>query len=120
MAFEWALICATLTAVDGDSIRCNDELMRDIGSGVPYESGYDTPELRTYKCANEKAIAQAAQRRMKELVVGATVIDTSQRDTTQKRRRLARVRLPDGRFAGDILMVEGLARPWPNGPKFWC
>ena len=100
MAFEWALICATVTAVDDDSVRCDGELMRDIGSGTPHVSGYDTPELRTYKCAAEKALAQKAHRRMKELVQGATVIDTRERDTTHAKRRLVRVTMAGGRYAG--------------------
>lgn len=92
---------------------------RDIGSGVPHVRGYDTGELRTYKCPEEKLLAQAAHRRMKQLVVGAEVVDTGERDTTQTQRRLVRVKLPDGRYARDVLLDEGLAREWPDGPH-WC
>lgn len=114
------LSCRTLTASDGDSIHCDGELMRLIGSGTPYVSGFDTGELRTYKCANEKTLAQQAHRRLKQLLPGAVIIDSGARDTTHRQRRLVRLRVADGRYAGDILLVEGLARAWPNGPKFWC
>lgn len=94
--------------------------MRAIGSGEPHVSGFDTPELRTYACTAEKTLAQAAHRRMKELVQGAWLIDTGERDRTQQRRLLVRVRTASGQYAGDILLAEGLAREWPGGAEFWC
>jgi micrococcal nuclease len=49
------LTCKNLTAVDGDTIKCNGVNMRDMGDGTPFVSGYDIPEIRNFKCAAEKA-----------------------------------------------------------------
>lgn len=113
------ILCASLTAVDGDTVRCDGELLRLLGSGTPHVSGFDTGELRTYRCKAEKAIAQRAHARLKTLVVDAQIIDTAERDRTQYQRRLVRLRTSNGEFAGDILLREGLARRWPDG-RHWC
>ncbi|MDB5540329.1 MAG: nuclease [Devosia sp.] len=33
------ITCATLSAVDGDTIKCNGISMRDMGDGAPFVSG---------------------------------------------------------------------------------
>jgi len=37
------LTCASLTAVDGDTVRCDGQLMRLLGGGIPFVWGIDTP-----------------------------------------------------------------------------
>jgi hypothetical protein len=45
------IVCASLTAVDGDTVRCDGQLMRLLGQGVPFVSGIDTPEIGSHaKC----------------------------------------------------------------------
>ncbi|MGO8403977.1 thermonuclease family protein, partial [Rhizobium ruizarguesonis] len=35
------LMCASLTAVDCDTVRCDGQPMRLLGGGVPFVSGID-------------------------------------------------------------------------------
>ena len=35
-------------------------------------------------------------------------------------RKLVHIRLADGRYAGRVLVQEGLAQPWPNSGNVWC
>lgn len=54
------LLCATVLAVDGDTIKCNGISMRDMGDGTPNKSGYDTPETHNAKCQEELELGRAA------------------------------------------------------------
>jgi micrococcal nuclease len=114
------LACMLLVAYDGDTPRCDGQLLRDMGSGAPFISGFDTPELSQPKCQQELELARAAKARYQELLdTGVTVLDSGERD--RYGRPLVSVRLRDGRFAGDILIAEGHARPWfPNVEHDWC
>lgn len=120
------ITCLSLTAVDGDTIKCDGELMRLLGDGVPHVVGIDTAELRTYKCASEKALAEAAHRRLRELLAEPSVQieDSGQVDEMISTRRLVRVWLPSDQgqmTAGAILMAEGLAKEWRPGVRVdWC
>ena len=40
------LICATLSVVDGDTVKCDGRLLRPMGDGEPFVSGFDAPEFR--------------------------------------------------------------------------
>lgn len=117
------LVCATLLAVDGDTIKCNGVSMRDMGNGRPFVSGYDTPEIFNPKCQEELELGRAAKARMSELLAtpGVRVWDSGQRDKSRSRRPLVWVRLPSGQTIGSVLMREGLARKWtPKSKANWC
>jgi micrococcal nuclease len=117
------ITCASLVAVDGDTIKCDGVNMRDMGDGAPFVSGYDTPEIRDAKCDAERRLGEAAKRRMQQLLStpGVQVIDSGERDRTRSRRPLVWIKLPDGRSAGSVLMAEGLAREWsPSYRPSWC
>lgn len=63
------VICGSLTAVDGDTVRCDGQLMRLLGEGVPYISGIDTPEIGIHvKCLKERKLALIAKGRLQELL----------------------------------------------------
>jgi micrococcal nuclease len=110
------LVCATLLAVDGDTIKCNGVNMRDMGDGAPNKSGYDTPETHNAKCQEELELGRAATAAMAELLrEGAQVYDSGKRD--RHKRPLVWVRMPDGRSIGSILITEGLAREWRPGTR---
>lgn len=47
------IICASLTVVDGDTVKCDGQNMRLLGAGVPFVSGIDTPEIGSRKCIKE-------------------------------------------------------------------
>ncbi len=96
--------------------------MRDMSDGEPFVSGYDTPEIRKYKCPAEKELGQAARKRMAELLKtpGLEIIDSGQVDK-QWKRPLVWAILPDGRSIGSVLIAEGLARVWtPEYRADWC
>jgi micrococcal nuclease len=116
------IVCATLVAVDGDTIKCDGQLIRDMGDGAPFVSGYDTGELRSYRCPEELALAKRARDRMRELIKtpGLQIIDSGEVDERWK-RPLVSIRLPDGRSIGSILIAEGLAAVWsPDYEPRWC
>ena len=115
------LACLELYATDGDSITCDGTNMRDMGDGAPNVSGYDTPEIRGYKCQQELALGKAAKVRMEKLLAtkGVQVIDSGEVDRFD--RPLVWVKLPDGRAIGSILINEKLPRRWtPDYKADWC
>jgi endonuclease YncB( thermonuclease family) len=113
--------CNSLTAVDGDTIKCDGVNMRDMGDGKPFVSGYDTPEIRRPKCQQELELARTAKARMQELLEtpGVQVRDSGKVD--RYKRPLVWIILPDGRSVGSLLIAEGLARGWtPESKADWC
>ena len=118
------IFCAALVAVDGDTVRCDGELLRPMGPGAPYVSGFDTPELFGPKdCPEELDLARAARDRLAELIAtpGLVILDSGEVDATQARRRLVWLVLPDGRTVGEVMIEEGHARVWtPDYVADWC
>lgn len=115
------LSCSSLVAVDGDTIRCGTERMRDMGPGSPNRSGYDAPEIDRARCAKERLLGQQAKRRLQELLDqrGTRVEDSGRRD--RYGRPLVVVRLANGTTAGEVLMREGYAVRWhPRYRPTWC
>lgn len=65
--------CASLIVIDGDTIKCDGQNMRLLGSGVPFKSGVDAPEMGSRaKCAYERDLALKAKARLKELLFAGT------------------------------------------------
>nr|WP_306263949.1 thermonuclease family protein [Pararhizobium sp. IMCC3301] len=94
-----------------------------MGDGAPFVSGYYTPEIWSADCQQELELGRAVKARMDELLAidGVQVFDSGDVDSTQSKRPLVWVKLPDGRTAGSVLMAEGLAREWTPGYKAdWC
>ena len=115
------LSCSSLIAVDGDTIRCGTERMRDLGPGSPNKSGYDAPEIRNAQCAKERLLGEQAKLRLQELLDqrGARVEDSGRRD--RYGRPLVVIRLDNGATAGEVLMREGYAVRWQPGYRAtWC
>lgn len=82
--------------------------------------GYDTPEPQTNVCggALEVNLANRASERLVELLnQGKFSIERHGKDRYD--RTLAIISVA-GEDVGDILVREGLARYWPDGPEFWC
>lgn len=115
------IACASLTAVDGDTIKCDGTNMRIMGDGAPNKSGIDTPETATAKCAKERLLGKQAKLRLQELLdaPGTRVEDSNVRDRWG--RPLVWVRLRNGSTAGETLLREGYAARWRPGyiPR-WC
>lgn len=114
------IVCASLTVSDGDTLKCDGQLLRLLGEGTPGVVGIDTPELRTWKCQKERRLARLAKFRLRELVNGKTLKIVSL-DIDRSGRPLVNIYLPDGREVGKILLQEGFAREWRKGHKNdWC
>ena len=115
------LVCSSLIAVDGDTIKCDGQNLRDMGDGAPNISGYDTPESYGPECDYERDLARKATIRMGELLraPGLQIIDSGKRD--RHKRPLVTAVLPDGRTIGSVLIAEGLAVKWvPGYQASWC
>ena len=82
-------------------------------------NGVDTPEISRPACAKERRTAIAARDRLRDLMSGGYRIEWIGSSGSYG-RKLVRIRLADGRYAGRTLMREGLAQPWPNSGNVWC
>jgi micrococcal nuclease len=115
------ITCLSLSAVDGDTIKCDGQNMRIMGPGSPNKSGVDAPEIGNAKCAKERLLGEQARLRLGELLrqPGTRVEDSGVRDRFG--RPLVWVRLRNGRTAGETLLAEGYALPWRPGKRvLWC
>ena len=79
----------------------------------------DTPEMSNPACNNARSKAIAARDRLRNLMRGGYSIEWMG-SSGNYGRKLVRIRLADGRYAGRILIQEGLAQPWPNAGNVWC
>lgn len=109
-------ICGRGTAdcvVDGDTFwyRADKIRIADI----------DAPETLQAKCASERALGDRAKYRLAELLSEApfSLEGYGSRDRDQY-GRLLRVVYQNGRSVGQILVAEGLARPWQGRRRPWC
>jgi micrococcal nuclease len=104
---------AAFIVVDGDTIKAP--------YGVTYRLlGFDTPETRFAKCDAERALGLAAKDRLEELLSTGEVKVLESGRLGKYGRTLANVTI-DGRDVGDILIDEGLARPYDGGHRGnWC
>ncbi len=106
---EWIkvllLVSSTYVAVvDGDTVRLNDG-----GANVRLE-GFNTPETYTPKCAQEKALGEAAKARLGAIIKQSDVALAIRPGSCGYGRRCGTVTV-DGRNVGEILISEGLAEP---------
>lgn len=104
---------ADIRVIDGDTIEWRDEKWRLIG--------WDAPEISRPKCIGERRKGEAATRRLRAMIDGATIIRIENRQGADfYGRRLATVAI-DGQDAGALLAAEGLAKPAPDGHRQdWC
>ena len=115
------LVCASLAAVDGDTIKCDGQNLRDMGDGALFVSGYDTPETRNAKCQQELELGRAATARMRHLLEtpGLRIYDSGERDRYE--RPLVWAVLANGITIGETMIAEGLAAKWePGYQSTWC
>jgi endonuclease YncB( thermonuclease family) len=116
------MTCLSLSAIDGDTARCDGESLRPMGPGAPYESGFDAPEVgHRADCRAERRAGEAATRRMAELLAtpGLAVVDSGEVDRWG--RRLVWLMLPSGQTIGEVMISEGHAVEWrPGHQANWC
>lgn len=99
--------------VDGDTIRLDGARIRiaDI----------DTPETNPPRCAGEAERGQRATMRMLELLnQGAFAVEQQDMRSEDRYGRQLRILTRNGESLGDILISEGLARPWEGSRRSWC
>jgi endonuclease YncB( thermonuclease family) len=80
----------------------------------------DAPEMPKHaECKAEGKRAIQSRDRLRELMAGGYTINWSG-DKGRYGRQLVTVTLADGRDAGNVLLSEHLAQPWPNRGNVWC
>lgn len=98
--------------VDGDTFWLNGVKIR--------VADIDTPEVSAPHCAAERALGLKATERLRDLMnAGPFTLLPAERDTDRYGRQL-RVVARKGQSLGDILVREGLARPWTGRRMPWC
>lgn len=99
--------------VDGDTIWMDGVKIRiaDI----------DAPETHPARCATEAELGNRATLRLQQLLnAGPVALEAVGRDADRFGRKL-RVLVREGASLGDILVSEGLARPYQVAPRQgWC
>ena len=109
-----ALAVGPITVVDGDTVDRGVLRYRLVG--------FDAPEIWQAQCPEERAKGQLVARRPTELVEkGAATIIPVQWKPDRYRRVMARLEV-DGLDVGNILISEGLARPYDGRTRriSWC
>ena len=104
--------------VDGDTIWFYGANLRlkDFDTPEPVAHNSKCPEGQT---SLENELAARASARLLELInTRPFTVEQYGVDSTGNRDE-GTVRI-DGVDVGDILIDEGLARKWPDGPLFWC
>jgi endonuclease YncB( thermonuclease family) len=104
------------SVIDGDTIRFGSEAVRI--------ANIDTPEIHRAKCDAEKLLGLVAKRRLVELLSkGDVTINRgdpgSGRLKDRHGRTLATLEVA-GNDIGEIMIAEGLARPWSGKRQPWC
>lgn len=105
---------AAVRTIDGDTIEVDGETIRILN--------IDTPEIRHAQCDAERRLGIVAKHRVEQLLRGGS-IGIRRGDggrMTDKYGRTLAVVLVDGRDLGEILVNEGLARPWTGRRQPWC
>ena len=101
-----------IRVVDGDTLVVDGERIRIMG--------LDAPETHPSRCDAERRLGDAATARLRVLVAGGVQMRSYGRD--RYRRTLAVVHDSRGRDVADVLIREGLARPYDGRGRRqpWC
>jgi endonuclease YncB( thermonuclease family) len=115
LLFALAALAST-TVTDGDSVSID---------GRPHRlANIDAPELRHAQCDAERRLAMVAKRWLTELLKAGkmeiTVGDPITGRTFDKYHCILATITIDGHDVGQILVEEGLARPWEGKRRSWC
>lgn len=98
--------------VDGDTIYLHHVKIRI--------AGFDAPETHDFKCPAERELGNRATYRLQELLnSGSVSLSSIDRDEDVYGRKLRNVAV-GGRDVGDVLVSEGLARPYRGYKLGWC
>ena len=110
--------------LDGDTFAAVVRIWPNVQADVSVRvRGIDTPESGPRaRCDSERLRADSAKVRVIGLLpAGSEIRLTNVGQDKYAGRVVARVVLPDGRSLADVLIEEGLARPYDGGTKQgWC
>ena len=108
-----------LGVIDGDTFNAKVEVWPYVQVTTAVRlAGVDAPELKG-KCAAERIAAQAARKRLAELLAGNIVLAEVKPD--KYAGRVDAVVTVDGKAIGQILVAEGHARAYASGARAgWC
>lgn len=98
--------------VDGDTAWIAGEKIRF--------ADLNAPEISQPQCPAERARGIRARDRLLELLNAGTVTLARQGRDKDRYGRSLRIVLVDGKPVGDVLIREGLARPWRGRSGGWC
>ena len=107
-----------VSVYDGDTVT----VILDMGMGVQKKAkcrlyGIDTPEMRG-KTVREKTAAKVARDRVRELILEKTVLIQSVAKPDKYGRLLVKIWMGDV-YLNDLLIEEGLARPYGGKKQPW-
>lgn len=98
--------------VDGDTFYLNGEKVRI--------AGIDAPETHPSRCPREAELGEAATERLHVLLnSGPLELTSIDRDRDRHGRLLRNVSVA-GRDVGEMLIAEGVARPYGGRRRSWC
>ena len=115
-----AYLALVLLVTDGDTFRARVEIWPGIETVTAVRiRGIDTPELRG-KCQAEKDKAIAARERLRALLAAGPV-QLFHVEPDKFAGRVDATVTVNGRELGQVLVSEGLARPYTGGTRQgWC
>ena len=104
---------AMIRVIDGDTIELQGQSVRLVG--------FDTPETWKPRCDYERALGQQATKRLVELIGSGRGVDVVMLPGLDRYRRgLGRLFIANVDVS-EILVSEGLARPYEGGRRQgWC
>jgi endonuclease YncB( thermonuclease family) len=112
---EWAGFnrnTRALWAVDGDTVKLGSQSLRLLN--------IDAPETSRPRCPEEAAAGARAAERLRALLAAGPVAIMPDGRLDRYGRPLVHITI-GGRDAGQTLIAEGLAKPWPvQGDPGWC
>jgi len=116
---SFALLTVPVQAAQGWKAIDGDSIVSPSGQVIRI-ANIDTAELEG-RCASERQLAQRAKAATQAALdrAGAVTLRPFERSRDRHGRTLAYV-VVDGRDLGELLMAQGLARPWTGRRQSWC
>jgi endonuclease YncB( thermonuclease family) len=101
--------------IDGDTFE-------DLATGDRYRlENIDTPETGPRaQCRAERELGDRATARARAFIAEARRLDVRRTGRTDRYDRIVAFVRIDGRDLGEMMIAEGLARPWRGRREPWC
>ncbi|MBC7768883.1 MAG: thermonuclease family protein [Phycisphaerales bacterium] len=101
--------------IDGDTFE-------DLTTGDRYRlENIDTPETGGRAgCVAERTLGDRATQQARTLITSANQLDVRRTGRTDRYQRIIAFIEIDGRDLGELMIEQGLARPWRGRREPWC